>query len=53
MGHEWVSLVGAFVIWVLSGFKRRSVEEYFNHNFAFPAGVIFILLVVLIVISIL
>ena len=52
MGHEWVSLLGAFIIWVLSGFKKKSIREYFNHNFAFPTGVIFILLVVLTIILI-
>lgn len=49
MGHEWVSLLGAFILWIFSGFKKKNFREYFNHNFAFLIGVVFILFVVFII----
>jgi cell division protein FtsX len=52
MGHEWVSWLGAFILWVFSGFKKKSFREYFNHNFAFLTGVGFILFIVLIIVLI-
>lgn len=50
MGHEWVSLLGAFFLWGYYGFKKKGIKYYFDHNYSFIIGLLFIMLVILILI---
>lgn len=52
MGHGWVSILGAFLIWCFSGFKSKSFKEYYYHKFAFVVGCGFILLIVVVLYNI-
>lgn len=48
MHHIGISAIGGFLIWCLSGFKKKKIKEYTHHKFAFLAGFVFILLIVVI-----
>ena len=49
MGHIWLSMLGGFLIWCFSGFKKKSFREHVYHKFAFVIGVGFIILIVIVI----
>lgn len=49
MGYHWLRIIGAFVIWVCSGFKKKYSDFFSPNTYAVLVGIVTIFAMVWIV----
>ena len=46
MGYHWLRLIGAFVIWICSGFKKKYSDFFSANTYAILVGIIIVFVLV-------